>query len=221
MTSLITEIIARRETSYNDVIRVINDPRSNKTEECSVWNKKYQGDFSKAKIIKDSFFGLNEDLKDVDLTPLFINSLSRMGLIDYFDKDLKFVSFRIYKDLESYLNKLQEFELASCLDWCISNLNDHQQIQKCFQLFTYQILITSTKSNKEMVGALYLLRKFIKKNPKLDFEKLIKNLGIHSFLLKGPTQNGLEELKLKAMSLFSSIYLNNQNLPIFDILQLR
>jgi hypothetical protein len=221
MSSLITEIIARRELSYNDVIKVLNDRHSNKTEECSIWNKKYQSDFSKAKSIKDSFFGLNEDLKDIDLTSLFINSLSRMGLIDYFDKDLKFISFGIYKELESYLNEIEEFDLASCLDWCISNLNDHQQIQKCFQLFTYQVLITSTKSNEEMVSALYLLRKFIKKILKADFENLVKNFGLHSFLLKGSTQISLEELKLKAMSLFSSIYLNNQNLPIFDILQLR
>ena len=221
MDSFITEIISRREISYSDIIRVLNDPNCNKAEECSTWNKKYQSDFSRARTVKDSFFGLYDNIKDLDLTPLFINSLSRTGLIDYFSKDLKFNSFRIYKDLERFLNDIQAFDLINCLEWCIPNLDDSQQIQKCFQIFTYQIQIASTKSIGKKLDTLLLLRKFIQKHTKLNFEKFTKNIGLHSLILGDNIRTGDAELKLRAMNLFSSIYLNNQNLPIFDILQLR
>jgi hypothetical protein len=221
MTSFTFEIFAKRKSAYDDMIDILTDTSCNKTEECANWNKKYQSDFSGAKTIKDSFLGLYEDNKDFDLSSLFINSLSRMGLVDYLNRNEELTSLQVYRDLENYLNEIREFKLINCLEWCISNLTDHQQILKCFQLFTYQILIASNESNDKKIEIIFLIRKFIKIHSYLNFEKLIKNFELQTLITQKCLKINQDEIRLRIMNLFASIYLNNQNLPIFDILQLR
>lgn len=221
------DLINFRTFTYNNLLKDLNQISDSalKSDKCSNWSKSYQNDYAKIKLPKDLDFNLFEySKKDFKIYSLLLNSLLRLDFFGTVYEKFDYSMTERYRKLNSLIEELKNGSMNNCLSWCtnMDTANNHFEISIYYDLLDYLFCLNSQRlSTKEICSEIKYIRTFLG----IIFDKhpnfLLKNLNLLQIFSKQDVNNKLKEKRTKILNNFSSVYMNNMNLPMYDLMRMR